>query len=57
MLLAFTGCDVHEFPTESQELVPLHLHLEFDTEMPLFKTINYTRSEDINGSEEEKPFI
>ncbi len=54
-LLTFIGCDVHEFPMDSQGLVPLRLHLEFDTELPLFKTINYTRSEDINGDHMEKP--
>lgn len=53
-LFAFTSCDVHEFPTDSQELVPLRLHLEFDTEMPLIKTVNYTRSEVISGEEDEK---
>ena len=53
-LLAFIGCDVHEFPTDSQELVPLHIHLKFDTEMPLYKTINYTRSKEIFSEEEKK---
>ena len=46
MAMAFTNCDVHEFPRSSEEIVPLRLNLEFDTEMPLYKTITYTRSGD-----------
>ncbi len=53
-LLTFTGCDIHEFPTDNQEPVSLRLHLEFDTDLPLFKTVNYTRSEDVFGEDEER---
>lgn len=42
-LLAFTACDVHEFPEESRIRVPFKLHLEFNTELPLYKEIIYTR--------------
>lgn len=42
-LLASSGCDVHEFPTERPVLVPFVLHLDFDTEMPLHKEVSYTR--------------
>lgn len=41
-LLAFMGCDVHEFPEDtSSELVPYTLHLNFDTEMPLYDEFHY----------------
>lgn len=44
-LLAFVGCDVHEIPVDRNERVPFLLHLNFDTELPLYKEILYTRSE------------
>lgn len=44
--LSFAGCDVHEFPEEGKDLVPFLLHLDFSTEMPLYKEIPYTRSGD-----------
>lgn len=45
LLLAFAGCDVHEFPKEYHyERVPFMLHLDFNTEMPLHKEVAYTRS-------------
>lgn len=47
-LLTFTACDVHEFPEPNQELVPFLLHLDFDTEMPIYDII--TR----NGESETK---
>ena len=43
-LLAFVGCEVHEFPEIRKELVPFQLHLDFNTEMPLYKEVIYTRS-------------
>lgn len=49
-LLLLVGCDVHEFPQESEGSVELLLHLEFDTEMPLYKTISYTRKDDSESS-------
>lgn len=45
-LLAFVGCDVHEFPEERYDKVPFLLHLDFNTELPLHKEIVYTRSGD-----------
>ncbi len=45
-LLVFAGCDVHEFPEERHERVPFLLHLDFTTEMPLYKEIVYSRSGD-----------
>ena len=45
LLLAFTSCDIHEFPKENTEVAPFILHLNFDTELPLYKTIDYTRGE------------
>ena len=45
-LLAFIGCDVHEFPEVHNDLIPFELHLNFDTEMPFHKEITYTRSGD-----------
>ena len=43
MLSLLTAC-VHEFPVERYERVPFLLHLDFSTEMPLYKEIVYTRS-------------
>jgi hypothetical protein len=43
LLLAFVGCDVHEFPEDYGVRVPFLLHLDFNTEMPLYKEILYTR--------------
>lgn len=53
-LLAFAGCDVHEFPDPQLEVkVPFELHLNFDNEMTLHDVITHTRS----GEEETKaPF-
>ena len=47
LLLAFSGCDVHEFPVERNESVPFTLHLNFDTEMSFYKEIPYTRNGDV----------
>ncbi len=44
LLLAFAGCDVHEFPEERYDRVPFLLHLDFNTDMPLHKEVVYTRS-------------
>ncbi len=43
-LLAFAGCEVHEFPEIRKELVPFKLHLDFNTELPFYKEVIYTRS-------------
>ena len=43
LLLAFAGCDVHEFPVDRRDLVPFELHLNFDTEMYFYKEVVYTR--------------
>lgn len=45
-LLAFAGCDVHEFPEEGYDKVPFQLYLDFSTEMPLHKEVACTRSGD-----------
>lgn len=45
-LLAFSGCDVHEFPEERYDKVPFLLHLDFNTDLPLHKEIAYTRGGD-----------
>lgn len=42
-LFVAAGCDVHEFPRCDEEPVPFTLHIIFDTEMPLYKDIIYTR--------------
>ena len=54
LLVTVVACDVHEFPADRGELVPFTLHLDFDTEMPLYEVIPYeTRSvgsvEDVKG--------
>lgn len=44
-LLAFAGCDVHEFPEpRSYEKVPFTLNLDFNTELPLYKEIVAARA-------------
>ena len=47
LLLVFVGCDVHEFPKDSCVRVPFLLHLDFNTEMPLYKEVHYTRADEI----------
>lgn len=49
--LAYVGCDVHELPEECDDQVPFLLHLDFNTEMPLYKEVQYTRSGDALTSE------
>ena len=41
ILLAYTGCDIHEFPTEGRNVVPLTIHLDIDTALPINNTIYY----------------
>ncbi len=43
-LFALIGCDVHEFPVERNERVPFTLHLNFDTDLPFYTEVPYTRS-------------
>ena len=43
-LCALSSCDVHEFPAEEPGKQSITLNLEFQTEMPLYQTIEYTRS-------------
>lgn len=45
-LFAFTCCDVHEFPEDNQRRVPFELHLQFNTDMPDYKEITYTKGAD-----------
>lgn len=45
-LFAFAGCDVHEFPEERYDKVPFYLHLDFNTELPMYKEVVYTRGGD-----------
>lgn len=42
-LFAFVGCDVHEFPETDQRRVPFELNLRFNTDMPDYKEITYTK--------------
>ena len=46
LVLAFAGCDVHEFPKEHYDKVPFQLHLDFTTDMPLHTEVGYTRGGD-----------
>ena len=45
-LFAFVCCDVHEFPKDTQRRVPLELNLHFETDMPDYKEVTYTKSTD-----------
>lgn len=49
IVLCITACDVHEFPEEKAALVPFTLHLDFNSEMPLYKELTYTRSSTENA--------
>ena len=44
LLLTFIGCDVHEFPDNNDELVPVTLHLDFSIPKSIYKEMLYTRS-------------
>ena len=62
LLMTVVACDVHEFPADRGELVPFTLHLDFDTEMPLYEVIPYeTRSvgsvEDVKGYTHDVRYI
>ena len=46
LFFALMGCDVHEFPEDSRELVPFSLRLDFDTEMYFYQEVTYTRSDE-----------
>ena len=54
-LTAFASCDVHEFPEDNQVRVPFLLHLDFNTEMPLYKEIYYTRGGEIGSKAATQP--
>ena len=45
-LFAFVCCDVHEFPEANLRPVPFEMHLRFNTDMPDYKEITYTRGAD-----------
>lgn len=47
-LLAFAGCDVHEFPVDNHERIPFLLNLDFSTELPLYKEVEYTRGGEVD---------
>lgn len=50
-IIALVGCDVHEFPEESPDRVPFLLHLDFNTDMPLFKEVLYTRDGELSTND------
>lgn len=39
------SCDVHEFPDPKPKDIPFVLNLEYDTEMPLHKVVEYTEDD------------
>ena len=43
-----SGCDVHEWPELEYGEVAFVLNLNFDTALPLHRTVNHTRSEEIS---------
>ena len=45
-LFAFVCCDVHEFPIDTQRRVPYELNMHFETEMPDYKEVTYTKGSD-----------
>lgn len=48
-LVAFASCDVHEFPEDTQEKIPFYLHLDFNTELPLYKEVVYSRNGEVQS--------
>ncbi len=50
-ILLFSGCDVHEFP-ELPTKANFLLHLDFDTQMPLYKEIAQAKSRSVNSANE-----
>ena len=57
---ALVSCDIHEWPDElPPEIVPLTIHLEFDTEMPIHEEINlsYATRSDANSIKHDKRYI
>ena len=44
LLMSLAGCDIHEFPVQTQTKVPFELHLDFDTNLPLHTVVPYVRS-------------
>ena len=46
--LLLPGCNVHEWAELECGEVPFVLKLDFDTALPLYRTVNYTRGEDIS---------
>lgn len=49
-LSLLSGCDVHEFPELPTE-TNFTLHLDFETEMPLYKEVIHTKSRAANGTD------
>ena len=49
-----SSCDVHEFPDPSLKEVDYTLHLDYSTEMPLYKTVEY--SEPTRSASAEDPY-
>lgn len=47
-----SSCDVHEFPNPSLQEIPFVLHLNYDTELPLYKVINYNNETRTNKNNE-----
>ena len=43
-LFAMAGCDVHEIPDINEEPVAFSLHLDFDTDLPFYDEVVYTRT-------------
>lgn len=46
--ILLSGCNVHEWPKLEYGEVPFVLNLDFDTALPLYRTVNYTRGEGIS---------
>ncbi|MBQ5663668.1 MAG: hypothetical protein IIV19_04470 [Bacteroidaceae bacterium] len=49
-LLLITACDVHEFPEDNGVRIPFMLHLDFNTALPIYEEITYTRSDETEES-------
>ena len=57
---ALVSCDIHEWPEElPPEIVPLTIHLEFETEMPIYEEVSMSSSTrgDANSIEHDKRYI
>lgn len=55
--MLMSSCDVHEFPDPSLKEVDYTLHLDYSTEMPLYKVVEYTEPTRAEAAEYDVRYI